>query len=54
MNARNLVAADSGGVCDPFVRVYLIPEDKFDSTAKYKTKTQSKTLFPLFDEKFSM
>lgn len=54
MNARNLVAADNGGSCDPFVRIYLLPEDKFENNAKHKTKVQSKTLFPLFDEKFSM
>lgn len=55
MNARNLVPMDSNGSCDPFVRIHLIPEEKFGNvTTKIKTKAQDKTLFPLFDEKFSM
>lgn len=55
MNARNLVPMDSNGSCDPFVRIHLIPEEKFGNvTTKIKTKAQDKTLFPLFDEKFSI
>lgn len=54
MNARNLAPMDSNGSCDPFVRIQLIPEEKFGNVTKIKTKSQDKTLFPLFDEKFSM
>lgn len=54
MNARNLLPMDGNSSCDPFVRIYLIPEDKFGATTKYKTNVQSKTRFPLFDEKFVM
>lgn len=52
INARNLVPIASN--CDPFVRIQLSPEEKFGNTTKYKTNFQSKTLFPLFDEKFVM
>lgn len=54
MNARELVPMDSNGSCDPFVRIHFIPEERFASVNKPKTSSQSKTLFPLFDEKFSM
>lgn len=52
MNARNLMAMDSNGSCDAFVRVHLLPEHKFSGIDKPKTKTHNKTQFPLFDEKF--
>lgn len=52
MNARNLLPMDGNSSCDPFVRIYLVPEEKFASTAKFKTAVQNKTCFPLFDEKF--
>jgi BAI1-associated protein 3 len=54
LNAKNLVPLDTNGLCDPFVRVHFLPEEKFLSVVKPKTQTHSKTLFPLFDEKFSM
>ncbi|KAJ8944670.1 hypothetical protein NQ318_015878 [Aromia moschata] len=52
MNARNLMAMDSNGSCDAFIRVHLLPEHKFSEHDKPKTKTHNKTQFPLFDEKF--
>ncbi|KAG5895641.1 hypothetical protein JTB14_008650 [Gonioctena quinquepunctata] len=52
MNARNLIAMDSNGACDSFVRVHLLPEHKFSGIEKPKTKTHNKTQFPLYDEKF--
>ncbi|XP_026481672.1 protein unc-13 homolog 4B-like [Ctenocephalides felis] len=52
MSARNLKPTDSNGSCDPFVRVSLLPEDRFVGVSKPKTQSQSKTMFPLFDETF--
>lgn len=52
MNARNLKPMDSNGTCDSFVRVHFIPEERFVGVTKPRTNTQSKTLFPLYDEKF--
>ena len=54
MNARNLLPMDSNGLCDPFVRIHLLPEDKFSNVTKPKTNAQHKTLFPLYDEHFTM
>lgn len=54
MNAKHLVPMDNDGLCDPFVRIHFYPEDKFVSVSQPKTKVHQKTLFPLFDEKFSM
>ncbi|XP_045499382.1 protein unc-13 homolog 4B isoform X2 [Colias croceus] len=52
MNARNLVATDSNGLCDSYVRVALLPEDTFANVEKPKTQTHNKNLFPLYDEMF--
>ncbi|XP_058172092.1 protein unc-13 homolog 4B-like [Anopheles ziemanni] len=52
VNARNLKPMDGNGSCDPFVRVHFLPEERFVGVAKPKTQCHSKTLFPLFDEKF--
>ncbi|XP_041980361.1 protein unc-13 homolog 4B isoform X3 [Aricia agestis] len=52
MNARNLVATDSNGLCDSYVRVGLQPEDAFANIEKPKTQTHNKNLFPLYDEMF--
>lgn len=54
LNGKHLVPMDSDGSCDPFVRIHFFPEDKFLSATQPKTKVHQKTLFPLFDEKFSM
>lgn len=54
MNARNLKPMDSNGACDSFVRIHLLPEDKFSGVVKPKTQTHNKTLFPLYDETFVM
>lgn len=54
LNAKHLVPMDSDGSCDPFVRIHFYPEDKFLSVSQPKTKVHQKTLFPMFDEKFSM
>ncbi|XP_073994154.1 C2 and C2B_Munc13-like domain-containing protein staccato isoform X3 [Rhodnius prolixus] len=54
LNARNLLPHDSNGSCDPFVKMHLLPEEKFTSVVKPKTKIHKKNLFPLFDETFTI
>lgn len=54
MNARQLKPMDSNGSCDSFVRVHFIPEERFVGVIKPRTQSHSKTLFPLYDEKFVM
>ncbi|XP_018323999.1 protein unc-13 homolog 4B isoform X2 [Agrilus planipennis] len=54
MNARNLHPMDSNGLCDSFVKVCLLPEEKFTNIQKPKTQTQNKTQFPLYDETFKI
>lgn len=54
LNAKNLIAMDSNGSCDSFVRIHLLPEDKFANIVKPKTQTKHKTQFPLFDECFAV
>uniref|UniRef100_A0A336MP88 CSON004614 protein n=1 Tax=Culicoides sonorensis TaxID=179676 RepID=A0A336MP88_CULSO len=54
MNARNLRPMDSSGTSDSYVRVNFIPEEKFTTVTKPKTNVQKSTLFPLYDEKFSV
>ncbi|XP_035714351.1 protein unc-13 homolog 4B isoform X3 [Folsomia candida] len=54
LNARNLKSADANGQCDPYVKLKLVPHEVFHMTPKFRTKTKKKTLFPLFDETFSI
>jgi len=54
LNARNLHPMDTSGLCDPYVKVHLLPEEKFTTVTKPRTKTHKKTLFPLFDENFTI
>jgi len=42
------------GFSDPFVKVRLLPRDKFQHVIKPTTAVQKKTLYPLFDESFKM
>jgi synaptotagmin-10 len=39
---------DIGGVSDPYVKVYLIPETK--GQKKFETKVHRKTLNPFFNQ----
>lgn len=52
INARNLIPMDSNGFSDSFVRVCLLPEEKFTNISKPRTQTHTKNLFPLYDETF--
>jgi hypothetical protein len=42
------------GFSDPFVKVRLLPKEKFQHVSKPSTAVQKKTLYPLFDECFKM
>lgn len=42
------------GYSDPFVKVRLLPRDKFQHVNKPTTAVHKKTLYPLFDECFKM
>jgi Ca2+-dependent lipid-binding protein len=41
-----------GKTSDAYVKVLLLPKDLFPEMIKFKTKSQKKTMFPMFDEKF--
>lgn len=42
------------GKCDPYIKIRLLPEEKFAEIKAPKTHVQKETLFPLFDETFNM
>lgn len=48
LQAADLLAMDSGGTSDPYVKIFFAGEKKF----KFKTKVHPKTLAPVFDETF--
>jgi len=48
--AMELPAMDMGGVSDPYVKVFLVPEIK--GMKKFETKVHRKTLNPFFNETF--
>ena len=48
VQACDLPAMDIGGVSDPYVKVYLIPETK--GQKKFETKVHRKTLNPFFNQ----
>jgi len=48
--AMELPAMDMGGVSDPYVKVFLLPETK--GMKKFETKVNRKTLNPFFNETF--
>ncbi|XP_069677905.1 protein unc-13 homolog 4B-like [Periplaneta americana] len=52
LNARNLQPISPKGCCYPYVKIYLLPENKFKGVRQPKTKTHKNTVFPLFDESF--
>ncbi|KAL0130108.1 hypothetical protein PUN28_002009 [Cardiocondyla obscurior] len=54
LNARNLHCMDSNGKCDSYVKIRLLPEEKFTDIKAPKTHVQKETLFPLFDETFNI
>ncbi|XP_020290678.1 protein unc-13 homolog 4B isoform X2 [Pseudomyrmex gracilis] len=54
LNARNLHCMDNNGKCDSYVKIRLLPEEKFADIKAPKTHVQKETLFPLFDETFNI
>ncbi|VVC40707.1 Hypothetical protein CINCED_3A013301 [Cinara cedri] len=54
LNANKIKAMDSNGFSDPFVKVRLLPKEKFQNINKPTTAVHKKTLYPLFDECFKI
>ncbi|KAM7362908.1 C2 and C2B_Munc13-like domain-containing protein staccato isoform 2-T2 [Cochliomyia hominivorax] len=54
MNARDLVPMDSNGSCDSFVKAHFLPTTRFLGVQPVKTAVHNKTLFPLYDEQFTI
>ncbi len=50
VQAVDLPAMDLGGVSDPYVKVYMLPETK--GVKKFETKVHRKTLNPFFNQSF--
>lgn len=42
------------GKCDSYIKIRLLPDEKFADIKVPKTHVQKETLFPLFDETFNM
>ncbi|KAL1114981.1 hypothetical protein AAG570_007804, partial [Ranatra chinensis] len=52
--AEKLQPHDTNGLCDPYVKIHLLPEEKFVHLSKPRTKTVKRSLNPLFDETFTL
>ncbi|XP_023169664.2 protein unc-13 homolog 4B isoform X2 [Drosophila hydei] len=52
LNARNLVSMDKNGLCDSFVKVFMMPSARFNGFTPVKTAVHNKNCFPLYDEQF--
>jgi len=48
----SLHTANTQGQSDPYISLRLVPGLKFSDCPKHRTRTQRRTLFPLFDETF--
>ena len=47
-------AANTQGQSDPYISLKIVPATKFPDSQKHRTRTQRRTLFPLFDEIFDL
>lgn len=52
LNARNLPVTELNKKCDSYVKIRLVPKQKFPNVHSNKTKVQHNTIFPLYDECF--
>ncbi|CAG7709965.1 unnamed protein product [Allacma fusca] len=52
LNCRDLKSCDSDGFNDPYVKLHMIPRERYPNIKK-KTPAERKTLFPLFDKTFT-
>ncbi len=46
LNSKDLAAADSNGLSDPYVKLYMLP----DKHTKRQTEVKKKTLNPVYNE----
>jgi hypothetical protein len=53
LHGHNMKAYDINGLSDPYVKLRIIPPE-ICGPVKNKTKVQEKTLFPMFDEIFTV
>ncbi|PSN30838.1 hypothetical protein C0J52_20268 [Blattella germanica] len=52
LNARDLLPICPKGACDPYVKITMLPEEKFTDMTPLKTNFKNGTVYPLFDEQF--
>jgi hypothetical protein len=52
--AKNLIAVDKDGVCDPFVKLFLKTKQTTITNKRWKTKIVKNTLQPHFDDRFQL
>jgi len=52
LNARNLPVSELNKKCDSYVKVRIVPKQKFPTFKALKTKVQHNTIFPLYDANF--
>ncbi|KAJ9590096.1 hypothetical protein L9F63_016775 [Diploptera punctata] len=54
LNARNLVPTRNYDTCNPYVKIFFLPEECFPTIPKLATKVHRDSKYPLFDEKFTI
>ena len=54
LNGRNLKPMDARKLSDPYVKIQLSTQEKIVDSVIYKTKVHKHTIFPLFDELFTL
>ncbi|XP_046996119.1 protein unc-13 homolog 4B-like [Schistocerca americana] len=56
LNARDIILPPkkSNANCNAYIKMQLLPTEKYKSVGKMKTKVQRNTLYPIFDETFNV
>lgn len=56
LNARDIILPPKklNANCSSYVKIELLPKEKYKSVGKMKTKVQKNTLYPIFDETFNV